>query len=173
MVNKALLLRLAERFLPFWGPSFGPSRPLSEGLHSQEKKPPDNLSSTCLGHGRSTPEQDAEPPADACRRCGVTMRDRARGARYALCPVPMAAGQPEVSEGLAAVWRCVRAWRAAAGGNEAPALPEPPPLPAAFLPTWQQQHAAEAAWACSADVHPVRPCLPRLAGAGTVLERHR
>lgn len=33
--------------------------------------------------------QDAAPPAESCRRCGGTMRDRARCARMALCPVPV------------------------------------------------------------------------------------
>lgn len=47
-------------------------------------------------------------PADACR-CGVTMRDRTRDARRAICPVPIADGQSEVSVALAAVSRRLRA----------------------------------------------------------------
>lgn len=43
---------------------------------------------------------DAEPPTDACRRCGVIMRDRARGARYAFCPLPVAAGQVDGALGV-------------------------------------------------------------------------
>lgn len=49
----------------------------------------------------------------------------------------------------------MRAWRAAAGGNEAHALPEPPPLPA-FLPAWRghtllrpPEHAAPLCIQCS------------------------
>lgn len=63
------------------------------------------------GGGAALPCQapDAEPRADACRRCGVSMRGRERGARYALCPAPTAAGQADVSE--------------------APELPKPPPGP--------------------------------------------
>lgn len=69
--------------------------------------------------------------AGALRRCGVIMREREQAARRELCSGPVVADSPEASAALAAVWRRLLAWRAALGGWEAPASPEPP---ARFLP---------------------------------------
>lgn len=60
-------------------------------------------------------------------RCGVLMRHRTLAARLAVCPVPVVDGQPEVSAALAAVWRRLCSWRAAVGGDNYPAPPEPRP----------------------------------------------
>lgn len=70
-------------------------------------------------------------PADACRRCNVTMQDRALAARRAWCLVPVLVGASGAVAALA--WARRHAWPARAEGSVAPAPPEPPPA-SEFLP---------------------------------------
>lgn len=89
---------------------------------------------------------DPADPADSCRRCAGTMRDRAQAARHALCPVSGVAGNPDASAAVARV-----------GDAAAPA----PPEHAALRPPG---HAAALSIVCGQMCEAPTCCVGRRSG---------